>query len=377
MGSETDRRIHFRIIGIDMDERWLIDARDLDDFQKVILGYPLDQHLVVSGCAGSGKTLIALHRVRRLQEQLKDEELEFFFLVKTYSLKKFIQSAILQLGVKVERVELFSKWEKTPWPGDYIVLDEAQDISLAELERVLSRKRTAMMAFGDDSQQIFQKTTANEPTLKIQSIADKLGVPLHMLTINHRTPVNIAKVSRYFTNDIGFESKCKRKTLEKPFLKQFNTPEEELHWIATVIKENKLQDVGILLPFNKTNAGGSEKINLAIRNTVYVAEKLKEFGLTVEVNEKSVQEGHFRTSCKFDFSSTNPKIVSYAGVKGLQFETVFMPFCNFPTGYQFQSYYEKQIFVALTRSLRRLFITHHGQLSETFATIPSSLFTAL
>lgn len=360
-----------------MDERWLIDARDLDDFQKVILGYPLDQHLVVSGCAGSGKTLIALHRVRRLQEQLKDEELEFFFLVKTHSLRKFIRSAILQLKVKVDRVELFPRWEKEPWPGDYIVLDEAQDISLAELGRVLSRKRTAIMAFGDDSQQIFEKNLAKEQTIGMQTIADSLMVPLSVLNTNHRTPINVAKVAQYFSDDKNFEGKCRRKTVEKPFVKHFDNPEEELRWIATIIMENKLEDVGILLPFTKTDAGGWEVVNLAIRNTIYVAEKMREFGLIVEVNEVSMLDGHTYTTCKFDFASSNPKIVSYAGAKGLQFESVFMPFCNFIAGTNFQTKYQKKIFVALTRSLRRLYITHHGQLSETFATIPSSLFTPL
>lgn len=83
-------------------EKWLIEASALDEFQTSVLQTRIDDHLVVSGCAGSGKTLLAFHRAKQIQDSDPDTDKElFFFLVKTRALKDFITEGSSQLGIQL------------------------------------------------------------------------------------------------------------------------------------------------------------------------------------------------------------------------------------------------------------------------------------
>jgi superfamily I DNA and RNA helicase len=48
---------------------FFIKESDLDDYQRNLLYRTIDQSMVVSGCAGSGKSIIALHKAKQIKKK--------------------------------------------------------------------------------------------------------------------------------------------------------------------------------------------------------------------------------------------------------------------------------------------------------------------
>lgn len=50
----------------DFDSEFFIDYSSLDDFQRQLIDRKNNKSMVVSGSAGSGKSLIALHKAKQM-----------------------------------------------------------------------------------------------------------------------------------------------------------------------------------------------------------------------------------------------------------------------------------------------------------------------
>jgi len=117
--------------------------------------------------------------------------------------------------------------------------------------------------------------------------------------------------------------------------------------IVEIIKNRQFDDVGIFFRHN----------NDAERAENYFSEQ----GLAVEVKHKN--------KMNLNFDSTKPKLTTFHSSKGLQFEAVFIPNCNF-SDYDDRS----PLYVAITRSYQSLFIMHSGDLSPFFNDVSSELY---
>ena len=76
------------------------------------------------------------------------------------------------------------------------------------------------------------------------------------------------------------------------------------------------------------------------------------------------------TSDTLDFTSENPKIMTYHSAKGLQFGTVFLPAVVEPTDDSRQ----KALYVAMTRTYRNLYVMYSGSLPKPLSDVPSDLY---
>ena len=65
-------------------EDFYIDYADMDDIQRAYINRRTDRHMVVTGTAGSGKSVIALHKLRQVSTQGT-----YAIIVYTKSLKKY------------------------------------------------------------------------------------------------------------------------------------------------------------------------------------------------------------------------------------------------------------------------------------------------
>ncbi|MCW7999887.1 hypothetical protein CFK35_18660, partial [Clostridium sp. cpc1] len=100
---------------LDMDdeinEKWLIPEAKLDDIQYNIVNNN-EYDMVIKGCAGSGKTILALYKLARI---IKENLGSYCFIVYTVSLKEFIKSGIDQLANQtygsneLEKINIFHK----------------------------------------------------------------------------------------------------------------------------------------------------------------------------------------------------------------------------------------------------------------------------
>lgn len=350
-------------------DSWLIDATELDNLQKTVLEADLHKNLVVTGCAGSGKTILALHQIRRLKAQKGNESDMFFFIIRTHALRDFVKSGLKELGIKIDRVQIYSEWKRANFGGKFFIIDEAQDFSKSEFLEIINRA-DVIHAFGDDDQRIFEHSPKeHEETLAMAQIRELLKALPIDLPWNYRTPKSFAQFAEYFLEHTNFSKTCVREHFAKPIVKQFSTPREEIEWIANEISTKNLKDVAILVPYKEIRAEVDPRWEF--QNVEFVKNILESKGLRPEICRTEVDErGTPRIKCEFDFENlNNPKIITYSNCKGLQFDTVYVPFRHREYAHRLS------LFVALTRAKNFLIISYSNTLSKTFLGIPKELYT--
>lgn len=337
-------------------EKWFINDSELDDYQYAIKELDQTRSYVIQGCAGSGKTILALWRAKELQESNRGS---FFVLVYTKALRQFIDDGIRKIGINTNNVLYQWYWEirKNKPTADFFIVDEAQDFTLTEVNYIKGKAKRSVMFFGDSAQQLYQDKMVTidgnqrrEETSSMPGIAASLDVQIYDLTFNYRLPKRIARFAEYINSQSdNLEPRCKKEGAYYPVLKKCKNFEEEINWIIQKIKENNLKDVGILLPQNK--------------NAEKVYDDLNNLGLNPEakfdVEDKSVMS--------LDFNTDNPKILTYHSAKGLQFQAVFLPSCETT-----DEFFQNPLYVAITRTSERLYISYANELSPYLRTIPNS-----
>lgn len=337
-------------------EKWLIKESELDDEQYAIKELDTQRSYVIQGCAGSGKTILALWRAKELQDSSKGT---FFVLVFTKALRKFIDDGIREIGIDTIRVLYQWEWEnKLNKPeADFFIVDEAQDFTPSEVRFLANQAEVSIMLFGDTDQQVFNDKNVTidgnprkEATARMTSIADLLKVEIRTLKYNYRLPKRIARFVDLARMSELLEPRCKNEGSFYPIIKKCSNNEEELNWIIQKIKENNLKDVGILVPFGD--------------NVKFIYEYFNQYDLNPECYFRTDKDSVF----SLDFSTPNPKILTYHSAKGLQFQSVFLPFCEVN-----HDFYKKPLYVALSRAYERLYISHTNHISYFLNKIPKAI----
>lgn len=331
-------------------EAWFINESELDDFQIRVIRRKLQSSFIVKGCAGSGKTVLALWRAKELQEQgIKD----YLVIVFTKALKKFIEDGIKSIGIDESRVMYYHEWNMKGSPAaEYIIADEVQDFDENELNKIKSAARKHLILFGDSAQQLYKDLPGKGRLFTMEEIQVKTQIPMENLVINHRLPKKIARVAEFISlSGDPLTERCNKEGVNKPRLVEANSLEEQLNFIMDVVKAQKYTDVGILFPKN-------EDVQMA-KN--YFDRKNWKVEAKIGMGPDSMD---------LDFKSEYPKLMTYHSSKGLQFEAVFIPNCNISL-----ETFRNPLYVAITRSYRDLFILYNtGQLSPFISSIDKSLF---
>jgi superfamily I DNA/RNA helicase len=349
-------------------EKWLIDPGELDEFQREIQGLSINDSYVIKGCAGSGKTILALYRANDIRIRALAEGADsanFTMVVFTKALRSFIRSGIQELGIDLKQVVHYQKWDGSE--VDYIVVDEAQDFTKDELNVFSTAKRKSIMLYGDTQQQLYNNLKTGG-VLSIEQIATHMGLAEKELLKNYRLTKEIAAFASYLSTDKDLEKKCTKTGGEKPKLKKFSAWQAELDFIIGEIGTRNLTDVAILLPFNVKSAAPH---NNAHRNVESVKEYFDSKGFSHEfklhMNDTDRME--------LDFDSDLAKVMTYHSSKGLQFESVFIPFCDYPNhDAWFAERYQNPLYVALTRTYKNLYLSHTDRLTPFMRGIPSSKY---
>jgi len=348
---------------------FFVKEDQLDDYQLKVINKKSDKSCIIKGCAGSGKSILALWKAKQIQDEGKGDLL---FVVYTKSLRQYMKDGIKQVGLNPTCVESFNKclgwerddetgkWECTGWKKgdyDYIIVDEAQDFSCEDILMMKKHAKKAMLLYGDSAQQLYKflkdKKTANMEELKLVT-----GFPDDQLVFNHRLPKKIAAVAEYINSEFDeLQDRCTNEGREKPYVLKYPSFHEQLDRIMEIIKNRNLEDVGILFPTNSL----VKDADTYLKNKGYNVESRIRDDMEIELN----------------FNSPNPKLMTYHSSKGLQFESVFLPECCDGTA-SFDLEREKTkknaLYVAMTRTYQSLYIMYSSELSSYFDAIPTSLY---
>lgn len=332
---------------------------ELDDYQVKVINKRTDNSYIVKGCAGSGKSILALWKAKQIQEQKKGS---YLYVVYTKALRQYMSDGIKQVGLQENNVVNFDacfswmkndqgEFERGEWRKgsyDYIIVDEAQDFSQDDIELLKTKSRKALLIYGDTAQQLY-KFLKNKQTVSMEDIQYFTKFPVEQLVFNHRLPKKIARVAEYLNSERDeLEERCTEEGTIKPKILQYSSKKEQFAAIASLIKNKGMEDVGILF---------RRKKDVDEAYDYFTSE-----GIEVEAQSSLHKD-------ELDFTSDNPKLMTYHSSKGLQFENVFIPECNVEGQDDRNSLY-----VAVTRTYSALYIMHSGNLSSFFDVVPNNLY---
>lgn len=341
-----------------MKKDWMIKESELDDDQIKVLTATLDKSCIVAGCAGSGKSVLALIKAQRIQ---KERGNDYAIIVFTKALCQYMNSGRSELGLRNQfQYHWYWKNRLNCKPADYIIVDEIQDFEETEIQEFISAAKKNFFFYGDTAQSIYEGLKNTVQVEEIGYMLPKGNIPKYWeLYRNYRLPVPVAKLVQYVGVDLPpfDDSMYKSKETAIPYILKYEDKKIQIAAINDIVKTKDLTDIAILLPDNDF--------------VLNVSHILDELGINHEVRYNN-KEDYRNNIDNLNFSSNNPKVMTYHSAKGLQFEAVFLPFMeNFCDD---NGSHRKALYVAMTRTYKHLYIMGTGVLPAPISNIPQELY---
>ena len=332
-----------------------VEKESMDDEQLDLIGDTIDKSMIVAGCAGSGKSVIAMYKAQQILESKGD----VILIAYTKSLNRYMRQG--KENSLDERFFYHWQWVDQGMPkADYIIVDEIQDFDRDEIMQFIKAARKCYFFFGDTAQSIYR--AFGKETLTIDQIASMTGIKVSRLYNNYRLPKPIAKITQEYlglTEEDNVRKYSESLYLSKenasPVFVECHSRQEQIDCIISIIRKNKYRNVGILVPEND--------LVLEIMNA-FTSEKFAcEFKFNAGYND-------YRNKDTLNFKTEYPKLMTYHSAKGLQFETVILPF------YQGASNLDekKSLYVAMTRTYRHLYVLYNGDMLKPLKGVPERLY---
>jgi DNA helicase IV len=342
------------------------------DEQMEIVNLPTDRSYIVSGGPGTGKSILAIHRVAKIRATNPESKVKL--LVYNKPLQLHLSDALdaveldnvyastchkwlWKLPAKKSGNGLWAfDWEATwrtiekEWPNgqkpfDHVIIDEAQDIPKPLLE-ILHRLSKTATIFIDSRQAINAEANQWGPvnTAQITSIFLPEGHGTFYLTRNFRNTREILEVALVIQplEDWETPERAIRSGGAKPLLENL-TPAQIVNRINVYCRNNPTQRVGVPVPDNEK------------RDDVF--EMLKLSNVPVQRYMRDSWGG----PVDYDPCAEGVTVLSYNVVKGLEFDAVFIPYLE-DEFFDFtdDELLRNTLYVAATRAKSYLAFFHDG-----------------
>lgn len=324
----------------------------LDSEQIGLIERELNKSMIISGCAGSGKSVIAMYKA----QQIIEEGGNVIMIAYTKSLNRYMQQG---KAVKTTNKNFYYHWE---WldagkpSADYFIVDEIQDFSREEVDDFIRATKKCFFFFGDTAQSIYEGI---KHPLTIKELSEITGVAISYLNSNYRLPKPVAKITQeYVAIDANpyADAIYQSKETELPRFVHFDDDKSQIEAIIDVISKKKMRNVGILVPNND--------MVLSMMRSFNEHKFSCEFKYNAGFNDR-------RNRVTLDFSTEVPKLMTYHSAKGLQFETVFLPFYEGANDKEMR----KSLYVAMTRTYRYLYLFYSNTwIPQPLQSVPEHLY---
>jgi hypothetical protein len=363
------------------------------DLQQEQLARSLGEgHRVIHGVAGSGKTMILGYRAQHLAKVLTKPVLVLCYnralaarlqhmieergLQEKVSARNFHgwcndQLRLYQLpkpeGTNNEFVErlvqtIIHGVERGQVPrAQYgaVLIDEGHDFEpewLKLIAQMVHPDTNSLLVLYDDAQSI------NRSKSRLAFTFADVGIQARgrttILRLNYRNTAQIMAVACEFASDLLTAKEAEEDGIPMvapqtagrlgtlPELRRFATEETETAYI--VERARSLHDTGI--PW-----GDIAVLVRYVQQGERIAKKLAEAGLPVDLSMSN-------RATRFAPAADSVKVLSMTGSKGLEFPVVFLPgLDSMPAASQDVSAEAKLLYVAMTRAMEHLHMTHHGR----------------
>ncbi len=364
-----------------MKKDWMVKESELDEYQIKALMATLDKSCIVMGCAGSGKSVLALIKAQRIQKERGDN---YQIIVYTKALCNYMNSGRKELGLHNKFLYHEEwKWKKIPKvyangamymvyardengekipnkpTSDYVIVDEIQDFTEEEILEFIGATQKCFFFFGDSAQSIYAQKKDTMSVDEIGYLLPRGEKPKDWpLFYNYRLPIGIARFVQYIGEDLPPFDETVYKSQEKsvPYILKYNDLLEQINAIKDIIKRKDLSDVAILLPQNEI----VKEASIALQSV----------GINIEMKYNDNVD-YRNNKDSLNFSTTNPKVMTYHSAKGLQFETIFLPCIE---SFVDEGDLRKALYVAMTRTYKDLYIMYNNLLPSPLLNIPQDLY---
>ena len=335
-----------------VDSDWDVDEESMDDDQLDLIERTLDKSMLVAGCAGSGKSVIAMHKAEQIAQQGED----VILIAYTKSLTGFMN---VGKPIGPYRFYYHYQWVRQGMPkADYIIVDEIQDFTQEEIQDFMHAAKKYYMFFGDTAQSIYKQY--GKQTLTIEEIAKLTGLNVLKLYNNYRLPRPVAKITQDYVGvnvDPYKERVYQNKEKSLPYIIYKSSIEEQIESISAIISNNTGKSIGILLPSNELALNVSEEL------------RKKNVGCQLKYSADAAKDARYVDT--LDFATPMPKIMTYHSAKGLQFDIVILPMYNGASDNESR----KALYVAMTRTKHKLYVFYSTQkLAYPLSDVPTRLY---
>lgn len=337
---------------------WDVEEEYMDDDQLDLIEMNIDKSMLVTGCAGSGKSVIAMHKA----EQVAKTGASVILIAYTKSLSAFMREGIDEKTLPYKFHHHYKWRKKLKMPSaDYIIVDEIQDFTREEILEFMRAARKAYFFFGDSAQSIYKQYGKN--TISIEEISALTGLTPMQLYNNYRLPRTIAKITQGYVgvNVNPYEDKIyQNKEKALPHFVHLDGFDEQITAIQSLIEKYTQnifdnQTIGILLPSN----------DLVIKT----CQRLQELDISCEF--KYTDDNSDRFVDTLDFESFLPKLMTYHSAKGLQFDVVILPLYVGASDDESR----KALYVAMTRTMHHLYVLYSTPAIVTpLSDVPTKLY---
>lgn len=322
-----------------------LDNLQPDEYQQPIISMSAERTAIVKGVAGSGKSLILLKKAKQVSTITRS----YAIIVYTKSLKQFFVDELKEIDPTGNHVYYLYQWKNRRHNihFDYLFVDEAQDFNADEIKDFMAHGKYCWF-FGDTNQSIMD--FPDHPVQSIEDTEKQLGVKAHDLAINHRLTIENAKVGEHIFPQTHLSWACFKHGPKPSLIQSDNSCEKIFEYISNTGNTN----IGIICYTKKQ---------------VYdVRDYLQARGIPVQSKTKDYMD--------LDFNTTSPKILTWHCAKGLQFDTLFIPFCESSafTEQIIREIYIKALYVATSRPLTKMFILYNERPYSALPDINSTIY---
>jgi len=347
------------------ERNFLPEITELSPEQLEVLRYPLSKDLLVSGPAGSGKTVLAIHRYNASGG--KEGELLTF----TNMLKNYIAKHLNNQQITIEAKGIFEYIKEVSeitvnqaiWGSqkftdaadraatwsignrnqlDFIIADETQDFHNGHLNFIANYVERLTL-FADDAQTLYNHGSSTTEIIGKMRLDYNRNIERKDLTDNYRNQPTVANFANAFYKN----------RIDEPLPSA--TLEGESEEVRIFIGENEEQ-LGVNLiqqvqAYIDLMSDATPKVGILVHNNDAMR-------IVKEVFEKNNLEvitasDGIMADGENIFSTPDPIIMSMVAAKGLEFDYVIIPYFDYDELERNRpNNYEQIIFTAITRARR-------------------------
>lgn len=368
--------------------RWYVPFNQLSVSQRNVLDgitRQLQSSHWVQGFAGTGKTVVVAHLIERVAADKPNASL--CFITFTHALKDLVATGFHGPVEKRVDIKTHTKFLSERKKYDYVFLDEVQDISANDLNRIKALSENLYIA-GDPDQRIYPAGAAETEILEsTQSVQWKLLEIFRLTKLLRDVAISILPKAKIVEGSDAV--KTANVTIRRLALGGFDA---EVEWVWKEALKRALpgHPSVVLFPTHKAIAKFASQVatNLNI-STPPLKKSNREDGYDLfnkywkqkEVSLSYLGNGQGSLA----ESDTKPSVyfMTYHSSKGLDFKNVFIPGLNEDLQIVYQpnpgsdpELPRRLLFVAVTRSRENLFLSYNTSKPHSYvAELPKGVLT--